>query len=96
MSIPSIVAIKKAGKWSVEFIGDDADQAKQIAAKVNDGKIEAERGLLFIRPEPTKKLSAEKRRVPVPPAEAPAAKADEAAKAEAPAAKVERKGKVAA
>lgn len=86
MSIPSIVAIKKAGKWSVEFIGDDADQAKQIAAKVNDGKIEAERGLLFIRPEPTKKLSSEKRRVPVPPAE----------KSEAPAAKAERKGKVAA
>ena len=54
MKSPSITAVLTDGKWSVSYVGDDADAAKKaFTASVNAN---ADGAMLFIRPEYTRRF----------------------------------------
>lgn len=56
MNLPSITLNRVGGKWVPLYVGDDADEAKKAAHKITNGEVESEGGMLFIRPEYTRKL----------------------------------------
>ena len=76
MKTPSFSAVKIDGKWTVPYVGDDADQAKAAHnAAVNGGQAEA--AFLFIRPAPDRRFKGEPKVAvqPQPKADAAPAKA---------------------
>jgi len=76
MKAPSISAAKIDGKWTVSYIGDDADQAKAAHTAAVNGN-HAEAAMLFIRPAPDRRFRAQPKAPaqPQPKADAAPAKA---------------------
>lgn len=66
MNLPSLTLNKVGGKWVALYIGEDADEAKKAAFKITNGDVASDGGLLFVRPEYTRKLRSAKVEAPKP------------------------------